>query len=69
MDAGYRKGQRLYVETNTENLEGLFHSMDHNVMTLTDVVLHPSEKEIKGFSNFYKSEIIYGKFICQHIHV
>jgi hypothetical protein len=67
MDAKYVKGQRLYVETNNENLEGLFYSMDpaHNRLTLTEIVLHPSGKKIDGFRHYYKNEVIYSKFICQ----
>ena len=71
MDAEYVKGQCLCVETKNKNLEGLFYSMDpdHNMLTLTDVVLHPSGKKREGFSHYYKNEINYGKFMCQHIHV
>jgi hypothetical protein len=71
MDAEYRKGQRLLVETTVGVLEGVFYSMDpgHNRLTLTEVVLPPSDKKIEGFSHYYKNEVISGKFICQHIHV
>ena len=68
MDREYVKGQRLYVETNDSNLEGLFYCMDHDVMTLTDVILHPSGEKI-GFTRLNKNEVIYGKLICQHIDV
>jgi hypothetical protein len=71
MDAEYVKGQRVYVQTKYENLEGTFYSMDpgHNRLTLTEVVLHPSGEKIKGFSHYYKNDINCGKFIFQHIHV
>jgi len=71
MDAEYVKGQRLYVETNNGTLEGLFYSVDpdHNRLTLTEVVLHPSGEKIDGFSHYYKNEVIYSKFIYKHIHV
>jgi len=64
MDAEYSRGQRLYVETNTHNLEGIFYSMDtgHDVITLTDVVLHPSEEKKEGFCHFHRGEVMYGKF-------
>ena len=60
MDAEYSKGQRLFVVTNVETLEGVFYSMDpgHNRLTLTEVVLHPSGKKMEGFSHYYKSEVI-----------
>jgi hypothetical protein len=37
-----------------------FYSLDpgHNRLTLTEVVLHPSAKEIEGFSHYYRSEVI-----------
>jgi hypothetical protein len=71
MDAEYRKGQRLFVETKVGNLEGVFCSMDpgHNRLTLTEVVLQPSGDKVEGFSHYYKNEVISGKFICQQIHV
>jgi hypothetical protein len=71
MDAEFRKGQRLFVETKVGNLEGVFYSMDpgHNRLTLTEVVLQPSGEKMEGFSHYYKNEVISGKFICHHIHV
>ena len=71
MDAEYRKGQRLFVETKVGNLEGVFYSMDprHNRLTLTEVVLQPSGEKMEDFRHYYKNEVISSKFICQHIYV
>jgi len=64
MDAEYSKGQRLFVETKVGNLEGVFYSMDagHNRLTLTEVVLQPSGKKMKGIRHYYRNEVISGKF-------
>jgi len=71
MAAKYSKGQRLFVETNFGNLEGVFHSMNPhlNRLTLTEVVLQPSGKKREGFTHCYRKEVFGGKFICQHIDV
>jgi hypothetical protein len=65
MDAEYSRGQRLFVETNSGNLEGVFYYMDagHNRLTLTQVVLHQSGKKQEGFRHYYRNEVINGKFI------
>jgi len=71
MDAKYSKGQRLFVETNFGNLEGVFYSLNprQNRLTLTEVVLQPSGAKREGFTHCYRDEVISGKFICQHIDV
>jgi hypothetical protein len=50
----------VVVVTQVWTLEGVFYSLDpgHNKLTLTEVVLHPSAKKIKGFSHYYRSEVI-----------
>ena len=62
------RGQKLRIKTNRNYFEGLFFSVDafDTVMRLTDVVLIPSGEKIEGFSSVRKSDIIFGKFVCQH---
>ena len=63
MDAEYSKGQRLFVETSTGNLEGVFYFMDrgHNRLTLTEVVRQPLGEKMEGFRHYYRNEVISGK--------
>lgn len=65
------QGSEVIHWTITGNLEGLFFSMDtiYDVMSLSDVVLHPSGEKRQGFCHLHRNDVIYGKFICQHIHV
>jgi hypothetical protein len=68
MDKEYVKGQRLYVQTKDSTLEGIFYCMEYGVMTLTDVILHSTGEKI-GCIRLQRTKVMYGKFICQHIHV
>lgn len=63
MDEDYSKGQRLFIETVTGTVEGVFHSKDpgHNKLTLNKVILHPSGRKIQGLYHYYRNEIISGK--------
>jgi hypothetical protein len=63
MDEDYNKGQRLFIETASGTVEGVFHSMDpgHNKLTLNKVVLHPSGREVQGLYHYYRNEVISGK--------
>ncbi|KDR13862.1 piRNA biogenesis protein EXD1 [Zootermopsis nevadensis] len=60
MDEDYSKGQRLFIETVTGTVEGVFHSKDpgHNKLTLNKVILHPSGRKIQGLYHYYRNEII-----------
>ena len=71
MDAEYKIGQRLLIKRKTTTLEGDFYSMDpdRQTLTLTEVVLYPPGKKIKGCCHYFRNEVTSSKFIHQHIYV